>query len=152
LHTITLGDSVAGQTRSELAIMAEHRTKTSYSILLADDDSAARDVLREIVEPFGYRTYLAGDGEEALEIVRNELIHVALFDVHMPKLTGLETLQILRGFGADFPVILITGDASAGLMRLAFQAHAYSVIPKPVSKNVVLHTLGRALDRTYGGS
>ena len=47
-------------------------------------------------------------------------------------------------------MILITGDSSAGLIRQAFQAHAYSVLPKPVNKNVVLHTLGRALDRAYG--
>jgi len=120
-----------------------------YSILVADDDRAARDVLREIFEPH-YRTFLASDGEEVLQIFRTELIHVAVFDVHMPKLTGLETLQILRGTGAELPVILVTADTDAGLMRQAFMAHAYSVIPKPVNKNVVLHTLGRALDRAYG--
>src|SRR5947209_5757838 len=131
--------------------MVQVQPHLPYSILVADDDRAARDALREIIEP-QYRTYLAADGEEALHIVRSELIHLAVFDVHMPKLTGLETLQILRGSGAELPVILITGDSSVGLMRQAFMAHAYSVIPKPVSKNVVLHTLGRALDRTYGGS
>ena len=121
--------------------MVQMRSHVQYSILLADDDRATRDVLREIIET-QYRTFLAADGEEALHIVRSELIHVAVFDVHMPKLTGLETLQILRGIGADLPVILITGDSSAGLIRQAFQAHAYSVIPKPVNKNVVLHTVG----------
>ncbi len=129
--------------------MVQSQPHVPFSILVADDDRAARDVLREIIEP-QYRTYLASDGEEALQIFRTELIHVAVFDVHMPKLTGLETLQILRGSGAELPVILVTGDSDAGLIRLAFQAHAYSVIPKPVNKNVVLHTLGRALDRAYG--
>ncbi len=93
---------------------------------------------------------MAADGAEALEIVQHELIHVALFDVHMPKLTGLETLQMIRQFNVLLPVILITGDSSAGLMRQAFQAHAYSVIPKPVNRNIILHTLTRALDRVYG--
>ncbi len=129
--------------------MVQAQLHVPFSILVADDDRAARDVLREIIEP-KYRTFLASDGEEALQIFRTELIHVAVFDVHMPKLTGLETLQILRGSGAELPVILVTGDSDAGLIRLAFQAHAYSVIPKPVNKNVVLHTLGRALDRAYG--
>ena len=123
-----------------------------FSILLADDDLAARDTLREIIEPQGFRTLLAADGAEALEIIRYEVIHLALFDVHMPKLTGLETLQLIRQFNALLPVILITADSSAGLMRQAFQAHAYSVIPKPVNKNVVLHTLARALGRVYGDS
>lgn len=115
------------------------------SILLADDDLAARDTLREIIEPQGFRTLLAADGAEALQIVQHEIIHVALFDVHMPKLTGLETLQMMRQFNVLLPVILITADSSAGLMRQAFQAQAYSVIPKPVNRNVVLHTVTRAL-------
>jgi DNA-binding NtrC family response regulator len=62
----------------------------------------------------------------------------------------LETLQMIRQFNVLLPVILITADSSAGLMRQAFQAHAYSVIPKPVNRNIVLHTLTRALDRAYG--
>ena len=127
--------------------MVELLTPRPYSILVADDDDAARDAMRDIIEPEGYRTVLAADGEQALEIVRRQVIHVAMFDVHMPKLTGLETLQILRSFNHELPVILITGDSSAGLMRQAFQAQAYSVIPKPVSKNVLLHTLFRALGR-----
>lgn len=121
-----------------------------YSILVADDDGAARDALRAIIDPLGYHTLLAVDGAEALEIVRHEIIHAALFDVHMPNLTGLEALQMLRQFNLDLPVILITADSSAGLMRQAFQAHAYSVIPKPVNKNMVLHTLIRALGKTRG--
>ena len=130
--------------------MTELLTPRPFSILVADDDGPSRDALRDIIEPEGYRTVLAEDGEQALEIVRHEVIHVAMFDVHMPKLTGLETLQIIRSFNALLPVILITGDSSAGLIRQAFQAHAYSVIPKPVSKNVLLHTLFRALGQVYG--
>jgi CheY-like chemotaxis protein len=121
-----------------------------YSILVADDDIAARDVLREIIGPLGFRTFLASDGEEALEIVRQEIIHVALFDVHMPRLTGLETLRMMRQFNLLLPVILITADSSDVLMRQAFQAHAYSVLPKPVSRNMVLQTVTRALGRAYG--
>ena len=75
---------------------------------------------------------------------------IILEEVGLPKLTGLETLQILRSFNHELPVILITGDSSAGLIRQAFQAQAYSVIPKPVSKNVLLHTLFRALGRAGG--
>jgi CheY-like chemotaxis protein len=129
--------------------MTELLTPQPFSILVADDDDAARDALRDIIEPEGYRTLLASDGEEALEIVRHQVIHVAMFDVHMPKLTGLETLQILRSFNQLLPVILITADSSAGLIRQAFQAQAYSVIPKPVSKNILLHTLLRALGGKY---
>lgn len=131
-------------------VMIENRLGSAYSVLLADDDVGQLDVMRAMIEPLGFRTFLASDGEIALDIVRQEQIHVAMFDVHMPKLTGLETLELLRQFNNLLPVILITADSSEGILRRAFQAQACSVIPKPVSKNVVLYTLTRVLGRNYG--
>jgi two-component system chemotaxis response regulator CheY len=122
-----------------------------YSILIADDDAGCRDALRSIVEPEGYRTFLAGSGEEALDIVREQPVDLALLDMHMPRLTGLETLELARQINAILPCILVTADASEVLIRQAFRARAYSVIPKPVSKHVVLYTVVRALVRVYGG-
>jgi two-component system, response regulator PdtaR len=122
-----------------------------YSILIADDDSGCRDALRSIVEPEGYRTVLAGSGEEALDIVHEQAVDLAFLDMHMPRLSGLETLELVRQFNALLPCILVTADTTEGLMREAFRARAYSVIPKPVNKNVVLYTVVRALVRVYGG-
>jgi CheY-like chemotaxis protein len=122
-----------------------------YVILITDDDRDAREALRSIVEPEGFRTYQAASGEEALDIVRQQQVHLALFDMHMPTLTGLETMQLARQFNAGLPCILVTADASATLMRQALLARAYSVIPKPVSKHVLLYTVVSALGRAYGG-
>src|SRR5262245_49310132 len=126
-------------------------TKEShYSILITDDDRGQRETLREIMEAEGYRTVLAESGEEAIELVQGCDVHLALLDMHMPTLTGLETIEVVRQFNAVLPCILVTADASAELMRQAFQARAFSVIPKPVSKNVVVYTVVRALVRVYG--
>jgi DNA-binding NtrC family response regulator len=121
-----------------------------YSVLITDDDSGCREALRDIMEPEGYRTLLASSGEEALEIVREEPVHVALFDMNMPKLSGLETLELVRQINAMLPVILVTADRTESLMRQALKAQAYSVIAKPVSKHIVLYTVVRALVRAYG--
>ncbi len=123
---------------------------TPFSILITDDDRGVREALAEIVESKGFRPYQARCGEEALEIVQHESVHLALLDMHMPGLTGLETLQQVRQFNALLPAILITADATLELIREAFHAHVYSVIPKPVNKNVVLSTVVRALVRVYG--
>lgn len=120
-----------------------------YSILITDDDVGCRESLRSIVEPEGFRTVLASSGEEALDIVRDESIHLVLLDMHMPRLTGLETLQLVHQINALLPCILVTADADEGLMRQAFRLRAYSVIPKPVNKNVVIYTVVRALVRAY---
>ena len=125
-------------------------TTKPYAILITDDDAACRETLRDIFEPEGYRTFLAESGEAALDIIQDQPVHLALLDMHMPTLTGLETLALVRQVNALLPCILVTADASAQLLRQAFQARAYSVIPKPVSKNVVLYTVVRALVRAYG--
>jgi DNA-binding NtrC family response regulator len=123
----------------------------NISIVIADDDTPCREALRDIVQPAGYHALLASCGEEALDIVRRERrIHLVLLDMHMPRLTGLETSQLLHQLDAMLPTVLVTADASEQLMRQAIQAHVYSVIPKPVSKNVVLYTIVRALARSSG--
>jgi two-component system, response regulator PdtaR len=126
--------------------------KEPYTILITDDDRGVRDALSEIVEARGFRAHPATCGEEALEIVQAEPVHLALLDMHMPGLTGLETLQLVRQVNSLLPAILITADATLELMRQAFQAHVFSVIPKPVNKNVVLTTMIRALIKVYGVS
>ncbi len=121
-----------------------------FSILITDDDTGCRETLRDIVESQGFRTRLASSGEEAIDIVRREPVHLAFLDMHMKSLSGLETLQLVRQINAILPCILITADVTEWLMRQALRARAYSVMAKPLSKNVVLYTVVRALGRTYG--
>lgn len=122
----------------------------SYSILITDDDRDYREALRELVEPEGYRTVLASSGEEALDILREEPIHLALFDMHMPRMTGVEAVEIVHQINAILPCILVTADPSEDVMRQAFRVRVYSVLPKPVSKNMLLYTMVRALMKVYG--
>ena len=121
-----------------------------FSILIADDDLRCRETLREIVEPEGYVALLASSGEEALEIIQGAPVHLALFDMHMNRLTGLETVQLVHQFNSVLPCILVTADATDDLMRQAFNVRAYSVIPKPVSRHVLLYTMLKALMKVYG--
>ncbi len=129
--------------------MNESKPTSSYSILIADDDVGVRETLRDIVEGEGYQTRLARCGEEALEIVRLERVHLALLDMHMPNLTGLETLQLARQFDHLLPAILITANANRDIIRRAFELHVFSVLPKPVTRGVVVQTVVRALKRFY---
>ncbi len=115
------------------------------SVLIADDDDFCRETLRDIVEPEGYRAVLVSSGEEAIDIIQGEPISLALFDLQMPRLTGLETVEIVHKINALLPCILVTANATEEIIRQAFQVRAYSVIPKPVSRNILLYTMLRAL-------
>ena len=82
-----------------------------------------------------------------------DLVHLVLFDMHMPGLTGLEAFAVIRQtLDRILPAVLMTADANNDLIRRAFQAQVFSVIPKPVNVNVVLNTLSRALAKVYGAA
>jgi two-component system, response regulator PdtaR len=126
------------------------RLEVSFSILVTDDDKGSRDTLAGLLKDRGFSALTASSGEEAIEIVQVEMIHLVFFDLHMPRMTGLEALQQVRLFNALLPAILVTGDATREVLRQALQAQVYSVIPKPVNKSLLLHTLTRALAQVYG--
>jgi CheY-like chemotaxis protein len=119
------------------------------SLLITDDDPGFRETLRVIFEPKGYHTLLAGDGEEALKIVRHETVHVVLLDMHMPRLTGLETLRMLKEFRAMLPCILLSAQLDELLIEQARLAHAYSVLAKTVTIGQITGAVRQALERTY---
>jgi CheY-like chemotaxis protein len=121
-----------------------------YSILITDDDRAQRETLREIFEPVGYRTLLAESGEEAIDIAKDQDVHLALMDMHLPRISGLETMTLMRQLkGGALPMILISAEQDDNLLRKALSAHAFCVLAKPVSRNVVIYVVTKALEKFY---
>ena len=120
-----------------------------FSILVTDDDPAIRETFREIFEPVGFRTFLAESGEEAIDIVHEHDVHVVLMDMHLPKLSGLETMAIVRQIKGILPMILVSADQDEALMRRALSAQAFSVLAKPVSRSLVIYIVRRALEKFY---
>lgn len=117
----------------------------SPSILITDDDASFRETLQNVLEPQGYRTLLAADGEEAVEIVRREPVQLLLADMHMPKLTGLETIELIRQFKAMLPCILLSAAADENLLRQARRMQVFRVLSKPVSRKKITYTVQLAL-------
>ncbi len=123
---------------------------TPYSLLIADDDRVARETLRDCLEPIGFRTFLACDGEEAVDVIREHRdIHLALMDMHMPRLSGLEALELVRQIKHGLPMILLTADRDDQLMRQALSAHVFSVVAKPINKNLLMYVVSKAIQKFY---
>ena len=119
------------------------------SLLITDDDPGYRETLRVVFELRGFRTILAGDGEEALRIVHGETVHLVLLDMHMPRLTGLETLRLLKEFRAMLPCILLSAQLDDLIIEQAQRAHADFVLPKTVTIGQITNTVRQSLQRTY---
>jgi CheY-like chemotaxis protein len=119
------------------------------SILITDDDLSFRDTVREALEPCGYRLSLAADGEEALRILQNQEVHLLLLDMHMPKLTGIETVERARRMKPPLPWILMSGRVDENLLAEARQADAFTVLNKPTSRFAITHNVELALRHAY---
>ena len=108
-------------------------TSTTPSLLITDDDQDFRETLQAVFEPRGFRTLLAADGEEAVDIVRSNKVHLVLCDMHMPKMTGLEAIRTVHQMFKDLPCILMSADLDEDIVREAKSVQVFSVLPKPVT-------------------
>jgi len=118
-------------------------------LLITDDDADFRETLQGVFEPKGFRTVLAGDGEEALHVVRSQEVHLVLLDMHMPKLTGLETLKLVKQFRSRLPCILLSAELDDLIIEEARLARAFSVLSKPVTLRQLTGAVHQALQRAY---
>ena len=129
--------------------MVSNLLPSPFSILVSDDDPTFRRTVRGIFEQRGFRTLEASTGEEAIEIVQDDYVHLALLDMYMPTLSGLETLRIVKQIKEFLPCIILSADLSEHLMHEALSARAFTVLSKPVSSHLILHTVIRALRQSY---
>lgn len=120
------------------------------SILITDDDHDFRETLCGVFVPRGYRTLLAGDGEEAIRTVLTQEVHLVLMDMHMPRITGVDAIRKVKRFRADLPCILLSAALDEHIVRDAEAARAFSVLPKPVSQKQITAAVEAALRTAYG--
>ena len=122
-------------------------TSASKNILLVDDHKPFRDSLAKILEGEGLRVFPANDGEEALDILRNELIHLVLTDLKMPKMDGVELLKVAKTIRPEVEVILITGYGTVDTAVTAMKDGAFDYIQKPFKPREILKLVRKAIEK-----
>ena len=101
-----------------------------YNILICDDQPDIVNALKIYLSPEGYRLYEAFTGLQALEIVRNEDIHLILMDVMMPQMDGITATVKIREI-SNAPIIFITAKSETEDMVLGLNVGADDYITKP---------------------
>ena len=101
-----------------------------YNILICDDEKDIVTALKIYLEAEGYTTFTAGNGLEALDVLRREKIHLALLDVMMPELDGISALSRLRE-ESNVPVILLTAKSEDTDKVLGLNVGADDYVTKP---------------------
>ncbi|MEK7359196.1 MAG: sigma 54-interacting transcriptional regulator, partial [Planctomycetota bacterium] len=101
------------------------------SILIVDDEKAARYGMRKILQKDNFVITEAKDGAEALQIIKTSPPHLVFLDINMPQLDGLKTLEIINAMKNPPPVIIVTAHGSEKIAVEAMKKGAYDYIAKP---------------------
>ncbi len=117
-------------------------------ILIIDDERSIRATLREILEYEKYEVDEAADGEEGLVKIKENDFDLALCDVKMPKMDGIELLEKVRKVGKDIQMIMISAHGNIETAVEAVKKGAYDFIEKPPDLNRLLITIRNALDKS----
>lgn len=120
----------------------------SIKILIADDESEIRDVLRLYIEQSGYEVVEAKDGIEAMEIFRKDKIDMALLDIMMPGIDGYRVLKNIRET-SNIPVIMISAKMTESDRILGLDMGADDYITKPFAPLEAVARVKSNLRRFY---
>lgn len=110
-----------------------------FRVLVADDDEEMREVIKEILEESIENLHVlqASDGMEALDIFKNQDLHLVISDFMMPRMDGFHFLLELRKLDSDIPVIIVTGFANALNTSVTLDART-TVLGKPFDDDMLV--------------
>ncbi|GBD93691.1 transcriptional regulatory protein ZraR [bacterium BMS3Abin05] len=105
----------------------------SVSILVADDEEDFRIIFSDILKKMGYQVRTVQNGLEAISVIENQPVDIALIDFKMPGMSGIELLKEIKLRTPQIEVIVITGMGTIDSAVEAMKSGAYDYITKPVN-------------------
>jgi DNA-binding NtrC family response regulator len=137
------------RTAVERPLATENVNITSPTLLISDDDPDVRESLAEVFSEQGFETVLVGDGRAALDVVCCRDVHLVLIDFHMPRLTGIEALRLIKQRKEKLPVILMSAEMTEELAKQVLDERAWAVHRKPVDIRKIQADVLDALKKTW---
>jgi len=119
------------------------------NILIIDDDRDLSGILSDMLEDYGYHTAVAGDGEEALEMLAKQTFHLIILDINLPGQTGFDLCRGLRET-STVPVLFSSARTSETDRITGFDLGGDDYLPKPYSMKELLSRVKALIRRTYG--
>ncbi|MDT5121545.1 MAG: hypothetical protein QOC96_1027 [Acidobacteriota bacterium] len=117
------------------------------SILVVDDEKSQREILEMILSGEGYDVTTASSGEAALKFAKDRRFDLALTDLKMTGMDGIELLQHLLAQDSSIIVILLTAHGSIDSAKDALRRGAFDYLQKPYDRDTLLETIRRALKK-----
>ena len=119
-------------------------------ILIVDDSSFQRRLLRKFIELEGHEVVEATNGQEGLNIITTTPPDCIFLDLIMPEFNGFELLESLRQQNSSIPSVVITADVQTSTHQQCLDLGAYDIINKPVDSKKIKNTLAKILVNNSG--
>ncbi len=116
----------------------------AYSILIVDDEALTLRTISRALEAEGYEIFLAQSGEQALEVAAKEHPDIALLDVVLPGIDGVEVLRQLKRLDSSIVVVMMSAYRVVERAVEAIKLGAYDYLTKPFHVTDMVNTIGRA--------
>ena len=116
-------------------------------ILVVDDEADILNMLSGSLEDEGYEVWTAGDGVEAMRLVRAHHPDIIFLDIWLPGMDGIETLRAIKEFDADIEVVIMTGHGTVNTAVQAIKLGAADFLEKPLSLDTVLDTIRKIVEQ-----
>jgi len=118
-------------------------------ILIVEDNGVNRNLVRVLLQKYGYQIIEATDGEEAVEVAVREKPDLILMDIQLPRMSGYSATGILKGRRdtMDIPIIALTAKAMIGDREKALKAGCDGYISKPIDTRELPKVVNSLLDR-----
>ena len=129
--------------------MTQAKPINRFTVLLANEQEEWHQTVRELLRPQGVQTVSAHSGREALDLLETTPVHVAVLDVQMPQLGGMQVIRLMHELHKAIPSILLANHLTSHLLQEALSMQVFSVLSKPVDFNVLLDALARVLRRYH---
>jgi two-component system NtrC family response regulator len=113
-------------------------------LLVIDDEPGHRLMVRAVMEDVGWHVVEAGSGEEGLELLVHEQVHVVLLDMRMPGMDGQETLARILEIQPGLPVVMLTAYGTVGSAVEAMKCGAFDYLTKPADNEELVAVLEKA--------
>ena len=118
------------------------------TILLIEDDSQTRKLLRRMLDSAGYNVHEAVDGREGVRLFEQEPADLVITDLVMPEQEGIETIRILKQIVPDVKIIAISGGGRIGpenYLSIAEKLGAIQTLKKPIKRKDLLTAVKEVL-------
>jgi DNA-binding NtrC family response regulator len=121
------------------------RSVKKADVLLVDDDKLVLRALERSLRAGGYTVYTVDDSQAAIREAMSNAYDVIVSDINMPGLSGIELVDVLRSYGSEIPVILVTGNPSIDTAQYAVELGVLQYITKPVTRDVLTRAVSRGM-------